>query len=233
MAGGKYVKRRRTLRANPFKKIIRKTSAKTIRKIAVKAIKSQAETKNYFYHYTNQNMLGNAKYAINPYYDITQGTGDMNRIGDKIHVASVTWRINLLFDPAFFTASRIPQSFLRIYVVQHKARNNNGITGSIQNWVGDNPMKAGYPTNGIFDYEKFTILKSKTIKIMPMNNTSKQNIYTSMAIYPKKSIHYDSDNGGFLRFKNTYLIYELYSPETFVSGAITINVLQNTKFKDL
>lgn len=233
MAGGKYVKRRRSYRANPFKKSVRKTSAKVIRKIAVKAIKSQAETKNFYYHYTAQNMAGNVKYAINAYYDISQGTGDMNRIGDKIFINKVNWRMNIVVDPGLFTTVTQPQFFVRYYVVQNKARQSNGLLGALQTWGGDNPIKAGYPMNGILDLEKFQVLKTKIIKFNPVNTTVKFNAYINVSIFPKKSIHYDTDNGGYLRFKNTYLIYELYTPQTFAVNAININVLQNTQFKDL
>jgi len=233
----KYAKRRKyTNRASKaFKKSVPKTSTKTIRRIAVKAIKSQAETKNYYYHWLVQNQSTAFPYAHNSFYEIGQGVGDNQRIGDKIYVSRLTYKIGFTIDSNFFTSYGVRSDvWVRCLLVQNKARQNNGITGFLPTWGGSSLIKSGYFQNGIIDTEQFTVLKDRNFHLpCGASRLGKETFYRNISVRWAKNIQYDSDNGGYMKFKNTYLIYQIYSSDVYTAGGVTTNIVHNIKFKDL
>ncbi|AIF34811.1 putative capsid protein [Sewage-associated circular DNA virus-4] len=233
----KYAKRRKYTNraAKAFKKSVPKTSTKTIRRIAVKAIKSQAETKNYYYHWLVQNQSTAFPYAHNAFYEINQGVGDNQRIGDKVYVSRLTYKLGFTIDSNFFAPFGVRGDiYVRCLLVQNKARQNNGITGFLPTWGGSVLMKSGYFQNGIVDKEQFTVLRDRNFHLSPGNAINgKQTYYRNISVRWAKNIQYDSDNGGYMKFKNTYLIYQIYSPDGYTTGGFTTNIVHNIQFKDL
>jgi len=220
-----------------YKKVVAQkkiaTTKKFVTKVAKLAIRRSAETKNYFYNWIPQPLANNTTYAFNMLYDVAQGVEDNKRIGDKIFVNSVSYKINVLLDPGFFASSAIPQINIRLTVVQNKTRQSNGVTGNAPTWGGDNLIKSGYAMNGIIDREKFTVLKDRMYQIHPENNNVSQNWYKGLRVPFKKNISYDSDNGGYLKFKNYYLLMAIYSPVSYAINALKFNMVHNVSYKDL
>lgn len=230
----KFAKRRQAA----YKKTVGKATNKRIRKVAIKAVKSLTETKVTFINYSPQTVLNNTWYAINAFYDIGQGTADYQRIGDKIWMQSVQFRMNLLIDNTTMTAGQqtIPQFHIRILLVQNKTRQSNGaILGTFPIWGGDNPLKAGYPMNGIIDKEKFTVMSDRKYTVNPNNNLQKkQNWYKNVTMKMGKSIQYDADNGGYLKFKNYYILFQIYVEDSSLGlNTLKMNLLQSHRYKDL
>lgn len=90
-------KGRRSYRKRYRRRARKTTSRKYITKICKKVLRSNVELK-HFYYSGNFTASAQVSYVLNPLYWISQGTGDGNRVGDKIRIKSISLRFNMVCD---------------------------------------------------------------------------------------------------------------------------------------
>lgn len=231
----KYAKARRTYRRKPYAKKATKSTKKYIRKVAVSAVRRIAETKTYFTTISSTFQPLNVQfYAWNVFYNIGQGTGDNNRIGDKIQAKYAQIRMNVF--PGGLASSE-QQTTVRVLVVHSRFQASNGtLPVTWQLWSGDPVIKSGTAINGFVDTEKFTVVSDRRYQINPLNNTNaRPDRYINVNIPLKnKSIQYNGDNSGYLKWKNMYVMVALYNRgNTITSTDVNIAASFRLMFKDL
>lgn len=153
-------------------------------------------------------------YGLNPLFHISQGTGDDDRIGDKIHVKGIS--LKGLFTQVSTGARPYP---LHLTVMAWWAKEDqssgvadptfsSGIYPKMKNLSGSNFASIIAFT----DTEKTSVVFKRRF-LMPTETTS----VTGYSLYPEKwldmwlpinkTIQYSADNGGYLKGKNLYIGY--------------------------
>ena len=230
----KYGRVKRTYRRKRYvKKTYRKKRlTKYIAKVAGRVVRRVAETKTYYYGLGTSNWFNNSFKAWNVFYPIGQGTGDSQRIGDKIQPVSAQ------LSGVFYTNdinTTNSQTTIRIMVVQNRYQQTNGVvTYQFTDWAGPNPIKVGDAIRGFIDTEQFTVLRDYKIQINPLNNTQTvNNRYVKINIPMPKNFQYGSDNGGYGKFKNYYVLVAVYNSGNGPNNYIRFDGNFKLLFKDL
>lgn len=204
-------------------------STKAVRKIAKKVVLGMAETKTYFYSFS-KNQINFIENYWNLFYDLTQGIADNNRIGDRIRSQSIQLRVN------FFENNSVPAatpSDIRVVVFWAKERVNNALGPNT--WLGTSLIKPGAGTalNGFIDTDKFQVVKDIKYHYNPNQTSTVTNHYHRINIPINKQIQYDSENGGYLKFKNLYVWWVSYNQNNASGNGITAQWTMRHTYKDI
>lgn len=191
-----------------------KSFAKAVKKVILKTHETK---KRYTFGINVGTAVSNSDikrwYGLNPLWHINQGTGDDDRIGDKIHVKGIS--LKGLFTQVS-TGARPYPLHVTIMAWWSKEDMSSGVldpafASSIY------PRMKGFTTNigsiiAFTDTEKITVAYKRRF-------TMQQDQYatSSYGIWPEKwldiylpinkTIQYSADNGGYLKGRNLYIGY--------------------------
>lgn len=220
--------RRRTAKRRTTRKVRRVAPV-----VVKRALLRLSETKHKYFTISG-GMLDNIAYFENLNYWIGQGTGDQNRIGDKIFVKTITMKFNILDIPA-----QVGDSDMKVKIWIMKARDavkNGTLAPALGVWAGPSISKQGANlTQCLLDTERFTWVKTKTI-IIPycqITNTPRWKQFT-IRLKVNANWHYDGDNSGYLKTNQLFLmaaVQSVGSSSTF--NSMTLSADCDVAFKDI
>lgn len=176
-------------------------------------------------------LLPNVVQCINPFYPISQGTADYNRIGDSIIPKSL--HLNLLMESNWSSGVNTVNATIEVRVIAFWSTSQlacySAGTPVFSSWVSANPgqnMFLGgdaYPTKALPDYDNITPVYDK-IHIVPQNsspttaNTQVQRVQCRIKIPFKNNKHQYQDattatgGGGYFKNRNFYVAVMCDSP---------------------
>lgn len=176
-------------------------------------------------------LLPNVVQCINPFYPITQGTADYNRLGDSIIPKSV--HLNLLMESNWSSGINTVNSTIEVRVIAFWSSSQLACYSAgvpvFSSWISANPAQNmflggdSFPTKALPDYDNITPVYDK-IHIIPQNqspttaNTQVQRIQRKIKIPIKPVKHQYQDgssatgNGGYFKDKNLYIAVMSDSP---------------------
>lgn len=239
----KYKKKRTYKRKSYGKK---KKISKNLRKAVKSIVKSNIETKEFLKEDMNFNINDEVVYALNPMYNITQGTDDFQRIGNKIRLQRIVMKAMLSNGSNTLANNTLPGHVIVWFVRAPMKVSNFVVTGNF-NIVGFPEREILFDNTYILDNipphflnenrkRGVVVMMKRKYHFAPQLNTS-TNIATLAAPTHKtltwsinmKNIpfQYEEDNTG---FQTKYNYYFLVSG--FLQNTGTVNpTVQNLRFQ--
>jgi len=198
-----------------------------------KALLGASETKHKYYAISGTNIDNLPSYE-NLFYWIGQGSGDAQRIGDKIYVKSVTMKFNITSIEANASDSDLK---LKMWIVKARDTTRSGTLGpSFGTWTATGLLKQGNNyTNAIMDTERQTFVKTKkcTLPYNQIANVARWKQFT-WTWKVNKNIQYDGDNSGYIKTGQYYLMYAVQNIGNSAGlPIVNMNVDVDISYKDL
>lgn len=202
-------------KGNYKRRKIQTPKKKWLNRVVKSIVNRQSETKkkfmNLFANDSNANYNFEVLYNFNPLYAIGQGTGDDQRIGDKIFVKGFRMKMRVLS-----TGSLQSPVYARIFLFKSNARTAGGSAlNGYQRWFTSSEpaikLSNGHAASAIYDTEKNPIIWQKTYKMNfnsmaggTTSSASSRELNIDKYFSMNKSIQFDANNSGYLKYQNYY-----------------------------
>lgn len=225
--------RRTTARRVARKNKRRAKRTKTVARSTVrKQLLGMAETKTRYMQLSG-GSLDNTPYYENLNYWISQGVGDMQRIGDKIYVKSITFKFNLLDNPAIVSDGPI---HMKIWLIESPNKEHAGILApTFSAWGGPSILKLGNNyTQADMNTEMYSFIKTKKVTFAENNLSGTQRWkQVSMTHRVNGNWRYDGDNSGYRKNKQLYMFYAVQNSGAGIGNLLNVTCEVKISFKDL
>lgn len=216
-------------RANKTKGLSQ-TQKKSVATIAKRVVHREAETKSAI-NSLSQAVAGDSVYAQNINFFLAQGDTSESIDGEKFMLKNIYMKASIIKHNNS-TATNEDLTFRVMLIRTKKALTNTSTIITYSDvFRGSSDRLA---SKGFVDLHKVDLLYDKTFHFSQPNQA---NTFAQKAITINKKINknllFDTDNGGYLKDKNYYLIYTAHTPNNTVETVATLRAQWALNFKDL
>lgn len=204
-------------------------TSKQVRAIAKKVVLREAETKSAIFQ-TGNNHYHDLVYAQNLIFGIAQGTSANSIIGEKLLIKNINLK-GVITNLNNTSATNSSLMFRTVII-----RTKTPLVNTFGVITQDQVFRQNYlepATTGMLDLHKVDVLYDKTHLISQPNisNVDNQRPF-SLNLKVNKTHFVDTDNGGYLKDKNYYLITTCHKSGVIVSNVGYLRVTWTVNFKD-
>ena len=206
-----------------------KSVAQDVAKIARSVVQKQAETKSYYTNWVHL-LYDNRISAVNPIYNIGQGTTSEQIVGEKMFIKNIQVFGNLF---PLVTAGWDKTCLARLIVCHARDKLITGNQGAIG---ASSFMRTGgtgtYPIDAI-DLHKVKVLSDTKWVIQPFITGGTVNSPYSVTVPISKNEFYDSDASGYLRDGQYFVALIVYDNRGVASNYWGSNMNTAVNFIDM
>ena len=202
---------------------------KKVTGIAKKVVHREAETKSALNNSIPGNMFNDSVYAQNLNFFISQGSNAENVIGEKFYLKNIHIK-GTLSNLVNINTGNTPL-FYRLLVIRTKKplTNSSSIITATDIFRSSNSIAS----LAHVDLHKVDLIKDITGKLTnPINLTNDQTRF-DINLKINKTHFIDTDNGGYLKDKNYYLIFTAYKVDNPVFNVGFLSLNWSINFKDM
>lgn len=195
----------RNLAARTLQRAWRKKKAAPVKttsqiaKIARAVTLRAAETKSYLTGISNTNQGDNATRVWNLNYNISQGSGSTNVLGEKVHLKSIRIQGQIFSNTSSNTATKV----VRMVVFRTKKALSAG--SAIDITATDLYRNNGLPGQNHVDLHKVDLLYDSILTLTPQMTNQVVTRPFKINIPINRTEYFDDDNSGYFKNKNYYL----------------------------
>lgn len=203
---------------------------KKVSAIAKKAVYKVAETKSPIQIRTSD-LFNDLVYAQNVTFAIGQGNTSFAIEGKKFHIKNITVKGRIYsYNTATPTNSNLHFRFLLI-------RTKKALTNTFGAIAADDVFRGTtneVATVGHVDLHKVDLIKDYSTKVLPtpIGSTGTSNSF-SMNIPINKTVTVDTENGGYLKDSNYYIITTCYKADNPAANVGALRMQWATNYKDI